>query len=133
MADDGPREWTFACCAIHEHHTDTDCEYCEEELDQKKAAMEDIVKMMMMQDGKMRAMTASPQNPDGVSFLMSPLATHIKIDTLIASIFTDPKVRMNFELNTAQNLVNAMQVQESNIARRQLTHGINGIDPRFMR
>jgi glycyl-tRNA synthetase (class II) len=115
MAD---QEWTE--CAVHTRETDTDCEFCERELDQKNKVKERLSKNVVDMNNKLTAMK--------MPFLQTQMVVHsLKIDVFLDMFVQDPKTRMAFEINYLNRLHLMMLEAEKMLIRAQLMP--NGMMP----
>lgn len=113
-----PPPWTE--CMVHPIGTDTDCEYCQNELNQKNTVLQGINADCQTLDRRLAQLTGTP-------FLaMAPAVVHVKIDTLVGMILNDPKHRMAYEINVMNRLREIMQNTETQLARQRILSGVNG-------
>lgn len=116
MSDEQAHPWTD--CVAHPQHTDTDCDYCEAELDAKNKVMKQMERELMLLDKQLLQIV-------GIPFLATaPVVQATKIDVLVDMILSDPKHRMAYELNYGQRMKSVMmeakEKAEETVRRQRL-------------
>lgn len=109
MTDTAP--WTE--CVVHSQHTDPDCEYCTQELEQKQNHLHTL-----FSTAQQTAQRVAPVI--GGNFLESPGVLDVKLNTLVEMIFKDPKHRMAFEVNAMVGLIKRMEEIRAQAQQQQL-------------
>lgn len=112
-------------CEVHTHHTDHDCEYCEKQLAEQQAFLDDLQAKCQQANAKLA------QLHNGVPYIETQVAVPtLMVETITEMIFSDPKAMMAYQLNFFTKLMHQMQmVHQASVRNTIMSNGGSRVIP----
>jgi hypothetical protein len=103
-------------CVSHISHADTDCEWCQQELEAKALAQQGLADQAGQRLMKINSLGATI--PEAALVLE-------RLDTLIDSIIHDPRQRVHFEASYNARVINRLIDAEKAVRSAMITQGVS--------